>query len=158
MIKTIEWTDAGLEGSARFLARIWRVADQWCDAFQGRTVPALSGLALTEAEQNVRRVTHDTIRRVTHDLDPRVHLNTVVSALMELVNELYAFSEGHTATGAPGRRPRTDGEVRERPETLAVPRLIPSAAPTTPSRDSRGIHGNAANRWCSRGLIGARNE
>jgi leucyl-tRNA synthetase len=117
----IEWTDAGLEGSARFLARLWRLADQWCDAFHGRDVAAPSGLTLTEAEQNVRRVTHDTIRRVTHDLDPRVHLNTVVSALMEMVNELYAFSEAHTKTGAPGRRPKGEAEIaEERPETLAV--------------------------------------
>jgi leucyl-tRNA synthetase len=117
----IEWTDAGLEGSARFLARLWRVTDQWCDAFQGRAVPAPSAGTLTEAEQNVRRVTHDTIRRVTHDLDPRVHLNTVVSALMEMVNELYAFSEAHTKTGAPGRRPKGEAELaEERPETLAV--------------------------------------
>jgi leucyl-tRNA synthetase len=117
----IEWTDAGLEGSARFLARVWRIADQWCDAFQGRMVPAPSGLALTEAEQTVRRVTHDTVRRVTHDLDPRVHLNTVVSALMEMVNELYAFSEGHTRTGAPGRRPKSDATpAEERIESLSV--------------------------------------
>jgi len=95
--------------------------DQWCDAFAGRPVPGPGGLVLTDAEQNVRRVTHDTIRRVTHDLDPRVHLNTVVSALMEMVNELYVFSEEHTQTGTPGRRPRTDGvAVEERTETLAV--------------------------------------
>jgi leucyl-tRNA synthetase len=50
-----------------------------------------------------------------------VHLNTVVSALMELVNELYAFSEGHTKTGTPGRRHRGEAAtVEERPETLAV--------------------------------------
>jgi leucyl-tRNA synthetase len=117
----IEWTDAGLEGSARFLARVWRLADQWCDAFEGRAVPSPAGLTLTEAEQSVRRVTHDTIRRVTHDLDPRVHLNTVVSALMEMVNELYAFSEGHTRTGAPGRRPRGEAaSAGERPESLSV--------------------------------------
>ncbi len=117
----IEWTDAGLEGSARFLARVWRLVDQWCDAFQGRVVPAPSGMTLTEAEQNVRRVAHDTIRRVTHDLDPRVHLNTVVSALMEMVNELYAFSEAHTKPGVPGRRPKGEAEIAdERPETLAV--------------------------------------
>ncbi len=117
----IEWTDAGLEGSARFLARIWRMADQWCDAFAGRAVPALAGLAPNEAEQELRRVTHDTIRRVTHDLDPRVHLNTVVSALMEMVNALYAFCEAHTNTGIPGRRAKGEaGPVEERPETLAV--------------------------------------
>jgi leucyl-tRNA synthetase len=117
----IEWTDAGIEGSVRFLARVWRLVDQWCDAFAGQAIPAPGGFALTDAEQNVRRVTHDTIRRVTHDLDPRVHLNTVVSALMEMVNALYAFSEEHTRTGAPGRRPKSDGApAGERPETLAV--------------------------------------
>jgi leucyl-tRNA synthetase len=117
----IEWTDAGLEGSARFLARIWRLADQWCHQLGGSAARPLETLSLTDAEQRVRRVTHDTIRRATNDLDPRVHLNTVVSALMEMVNELYAFSEEHTATGAPGRRPRTDGPpAAERPETLAV--------------------------------------
>ena len=116
----IEWTDEGMEGSVRFLARVWRLVDQWAD----RVRPAATSfdkLALTDAEQKVRRVAHDTVRRATHDLDPRVHLNTVVSALMEMVNELYAFSEDYTATGAPGRRPKTDGTpVAERPETLAV--------------------------------------
>jgi leucyl-tRNA synthetase len=117
----IEWTDAGLEGSVRFLARVWRLVDQWCDVFAGRPVPGPGGLALTDAEQHVRRVAHDTIRRVTHDLDPRVHLNTVVSALMEMVNELYAFSEEHTKTGAPGRRPKAEGvSGEEQPGTLAV--------------------------------------
>jgi leucyl-tRNA synthetase len=117
----IDWTDAGLEGSARFLARVWRFVDQWCDVFRGRTVPPPGGLTLSDTEQEVRRVTHDTIRRVTHDLDPRVHLNTVVSALMEMVNSLYAFSEGHTRIGTPGRRPKgaTDSGG-ERIETLAV--------------------------------------
>ncbi len=117
----IEWTDAGLEGSVRFLGRVWRLVDQWCDVFSGRAIPSPGGLPLTGVEQQVRRVTHDTVRRVTHDLDPRVHLNTVVSALMEMVNELYAFSEGHTKTGTPGRRPRAEGPpADERPEALAV--------------------------------------
>jgi leucyl-tRNA synthetase len=89
--------------------------------FAGKAVPCAGGQALSDAEQNVRRVTHDTVRRVTHDLDPRVHLNTVVSALMEMVNELYAFSEEHTRTGAPGRRPKAEGAgADERPEALAV--------------------------------------
>jgi len=134
----IEWTDAGLEGSARFLARVWRLVDQWCEAFEGKSLPDPGGLSLTDAEQAVRRVTHDTVRRVTHDLDPRVHLNTVVSALMEMVNELYAFSEGHTKTGAPVRRAKADAPpVEERIETLAVLReavdaLVLMLSPFTP--------------------------
>jgi leucyl-tRNA synthetase len=89
--KEIEWTDAGLEGSFRFLARVWRLVDQLSAAFAGKEIPAVGDLALDDGERALRRKTHETIRRVTLDLDPRVHLNTAVSAQMELVNELYAF-------------------------------------------------------------------
>ena len=89
--KEIEWTDAGLEGSFRFLARVWRLVDQLRAAFAGKEIPAVGDLALDDGERALRRKTHETIRRVTLDLDPRVHLNTAVSSQMELVNELYAF-------------------------------------------------------------------
>jgi leucyl-tRNA synthetase len=89
--KEIEWTDAGLEGSWRFLARVWRLVDQLAETIGGEGIPSPSQLELNDSERALRRKTHDTIRRVTIDLDPRVHLNTAVSALMELVNELYAF-------------------------------------------------------------------
>ncbi len=89
--KEIEWTDAGLEGSWRFLARVWRVVDSLAETIGGEGIPRPGDLDLNDEERALRRKTHDTIRRVTSDLDPRVHLNTAVSALMELVNELYAF-------------------------------------------------------------------
>jgi leucyl-tRNA synthetase len=89
--KEIEWTDAGLEGSWRFLARVWRVVDSLAETIGGEGIPAPAELELNDEERALRRKTHHTIRRVTADLDPRVHLNTAVSALMELVNELYAF-------------------------------------------------------------------
>jgi leucyl-tRNA synthetase len=89
--KEIEWTDAGLEGSFRFLARVWRLVDQLCDTIGGEGIPAPAELPLDDAQRALRRKTHETIRRVTLDLDPRVHLNTAVSGLMELVNALYAF-------------------------------------------------------------------
>jgi leucyl-tRNA synthetase len=89
--KEIEWTDAGLEGSWRFLARVWRVVDSLAETIGGEGIPGPADLDLNDEERALRRKTHDTIRRVTSDLDPRVHLNTAVSALMELVNELYAF-------------------------------------------------------------------
>jgi len=57
----------------------------------GEGIPGPGGVPLNEVERKLRQKTHETIRRVTLDLDPRVHLNTAVSALMELVNELYAF-------------------------------------------------------------------
>jgi leucyl-tRNA synthetase len=89
--KEIEWTDAGLEGSWRFLARVWRLVDQLAETIGGEGIPGPGELELNDGERALRRKTHDTIRRVTVDLDPRVHLNTAVSAMMELVNELYAF-------------------------------------------------------------------
>jgi leucyl-tRNA synthetase len=89
--KEIEWTDAGLEGSFRFLARVWRLTDSLRETIGGEGIPSPATLELNENERALRRKTHETIKRVTIDLDPRVHLNTAVSAMMELVNELYAF-------------------------------------------------------------------
>ena len=123
--KEIEWTDTGLEGSARFLGRVWRVAMSVAEASPDRVIPSVESVAsrLNDAERALRRKTHDTIRRVSADIDPRVHLNTAISALMELVNELYAFREA--------------GETSGRDERLAVLReaveaLVLMISPFTP--------------------------
>jgi leucyl-tRNA synthetase len=117
--KEVEWSDAGLEGSFRFLSRVWRLVDQWAETVGGEGI-TLEGCECNAAERALRRKTHDTIRRVTVDIEERQHLNTAVSALMELVNEVYAFTEG-TRIGPPGRRP-ADGAVveAERVEAIAV--------------------------------------
>jgi leucyl-tRNA synthetase len=135
--KEVEWTDAGLEGSFRFLARLWRLVDHWSGAVvssRGQSEPH----ELTTAERALRRKTHDTIRRVTVDIEERQQLNTAVSALMELVNELYAFSE-QTESGGPGRHVAgsTQTSVLERPETItvvteAVDALVRMLAPFAP--------------------------
>ena len=108
--KEIEWTDAGLEGSCRFLARVWRLVDQLCETIGGEGIPGPASCQLNDAERALRRKTHETIRRVTLDLDPRVHLNTAVSALMELVNELYAFC-GRSDCVPLGRALDDDGAI-----------------------------------------------
>jgi len=100
--KEVEWTDSGLEGSFRFLARVWRMADQWNNGaaegtdHRARASEGSDGIdhnALSSAERALRRKTHDTIKRVTADIDVRQQMNTAVSAMMELVNELYAFTD-----------------------------------------------------------------
>jgi leucyl-tRNA synthetase len=123
--KEVEWTDAGLEGSFRFLARVWRLVDHWVETIGGEGVESADTCAdLTPAERSLRRKTHETIQRVTTDIEQRQQLNTPVSAMMELVNELYAFSE-QTVTGGPARRTDEDvehaGQV-ERRETICVVR------------------------------------
>jgi leucyl-tRNA synthetase len=121
--KELEWTDAGLEGSFRFLARVWRLVDHWEETIGGGGIGSPDGCAtLNQAERALRRKTHDTIRRVTADIEQRQQLNTAVSAIMELVNELYTFSET-TVTGGPARRVDEDvehaGQV-ERSEVISV--------------------------------------
>src|SRR5439155_3113563 len=113
----VEWSDSGLEGSFRFLVRVWRIVDHWAETVGGEGIPAC-GDDCSDAERALRRKTHQTIRRVTTDIEERMHLNTAVSSLMELVNELYAFSEG-TAHGGPSRAEPPVGRV-ERAQTLAV--------------------------------------
>jgi leucyl-tRNA synthetase len=115
--KEVEWTDSGLEGSFRFLLRVWRLVDHWAETIGGEGIPDC-GSDCTESERALRRKTHETIRRVTVDIEERMHLNTAVSSLMELVNELYAFSEG-TEHGIPTRAEPEPGRI-ERPQTIAV--------------------------------------
>src|SRR5262249_21106750 len=123
--KEVEWTDAGIEGSWRFLARVWRLVDHWCETIAGEGIGSPDKCeSLNAAEKALRRKTHDTIRRVTTDIEERQQLNTAISAMMELVNDLYGFSE-QTATGAPGRRADQEDEHAghtERAETICVVR------------------------------------
>jgi len=114
----VEWTDAGLEGSARFLSRVWRFVEPLCPTLRGAPASA-AGLDLTTAERALRRKTHQTIQKVTGDLYPRVHLNTAISALMELVNELYAFGEQGGLLRS-GRRAGEGTTGIEQVETCAV--------------------------------------
>jgi leucyl-tRNA synthetase len=93
------------------------MVDHWAETIGGEGMPSC-GDDCTDSERALRRKTHDTIRRVTVDIEDRMHLNTAVSSLMELVNELYAFSEG-TAHGAPSRGEPPVGRV-ERVQTLAA--------------------------------------
>jgi leucyl-tRNA synthetase len=96
---------------------VWRIVDHWAETIGGEGIPGC-GDDCTDAERKLRRKTHDTIRRVTIDIEQRMHLNTAVSSLMELVNELYDFSEG-TVHGPPSRVDAGVGGI-ERPQTIAA--------------------------------------
>src|SRR5262249_11300660 len=98
-------------------------------------IPSPATYDLTDAERALRRKTHETIKRVTVDLDPRVHLNTAISAMMELVNELYAFcsankslpiGEGAEHVGAVAA-PSTVAVLKEAVEALV--RMLSPFAP-----------------------------
>jgi leucyl-tRNA synthetase len=91
--KEVEWTDSGLEGSFRWLHRVWHIAQEWkVRSLEAARAPIDHG-SLAPAERALRRKTHETIRRVTGDVEVRKQFNTAISAMMELVNDLYAFSK-----------------------------------------------------------------
>jgi leucyl-tRNA synthetase len=94
--KEIDWTDARLEGPARFLQRVWRFVQNEGEAIAAAS-PIEGGEEWSEADAALRRKTHQTILRVTRDIDERVHLNTAISAIMELTNELYKILDPRPA-------------------------------------------------------------
>ncbi len=86
--RDLEWSDKGVEGSYRFLNRIYRFVIENLDLLQksSNTIPD----SLNKASRNLHRKTHQTIRKVSGDMDVSFHFNTAISAVMELVNTLFA--------------------------------------------------------------------
>ena len=121
--KEVEWSDAGLDGSFRWLARVWRAADHWREA--ALAAAPMNVATLTAEERALRRKTHDTIRRVTGDIDTRKQLNTAVSAMMELVNELYLFTDAQRSASSE----QGPAVAREAIESLVL--LVSPFAPHT---------------------------
>ncbi len=94
--KDLDWSDQGVEGSSRFLGRVWRTVFNRLNAIEGASLPR-PGDAFEGPEQALHRKTHRTIKKVTEDIE-RFHFNTAISAIMELVNGIYQFdSESETA-------------------------------------------------------------
>lgn len=89
--RDLEWSDQGVEGSYRFLQRVWRQAVRWLpELADGESGPA-DTRTLDAPYKELNRKTHETIKRVTQDIEERFHFNTVISAVMELVNTLQAI-------------------------------------------------------------------
>jgi leucyl-tRNA synthetase len=76
------WDSQGIEGSVRWIRRVWTL-------FTDQTQP---GSASDETKRTLRRKVHQTLRRVTRDFET-FEFNTIVSSLMELLNEMYKARE-----------------------------------------------------------------
>jgi len=88
--KDLEWSEQGVEGSFRFLNRLWRLVSDHTDRLN--SVSAYAGdAALSDAARSLHRKTHQTIKKVTIDIEERFHFNTGIAAVMELVNEANQF-------------------------------------------------------------------
>jgi leucyl-tRNA synthetase len=81
----------GIDGIARFLNRVWRNVYTYKDAFRPNWRDEIAIMDLGPLSRALRRKTHQTIRRVTGDIE-RFQFNTAISAMMELLNEVSAFT------------------------------------------------------------------
>jgi leucyl-tRNA synthetase len=85
--KDLDWSDQGVEGSSRFLQRVWRLFYEQSPHLSD-VKPFPFGTTLEGDQKSLRQKTHKTIKKVTEDIE-RFHFNTAISAIMELVNEIY---------------------------------------------------------------------
>ncbi|MGD2137081.1 MAG: leucine--tRNA ligase [Gammaproteobacteria bacterium] len=88
--QSLEWSDSGVEGAYRFLRRFWaRVHEH----VAGGRVAALDREALSAGQRALRFSLHSTLAKVSDDIGRRFTFNNVVSANMELLNELNRFAD-----------------------------------------------------------------
>jgi leucyl-tRNA synthetase len=82
--KDMDWSDQGIEGTYRFLTRLWRLVMDIRDMPGAPSCDEVPG-SMTSLMQK----THQTMKKVTDDIEKRFRFNTAIAAMMELVNDLY---------------------------------------------------------------------
>jgi len=90
--KDLEWDEQGIEGSARFLNKVYRLVAKQAERIRGIQTDLNAKIDLTTAtakEKTLVRKAHQTLKRVTNDFEVRWHFNTSVALIMQLFNELH---------------------------------------------------------------------
>jgi leucyl-tRNA synthetase len=87
---TLEWNDAAVEGSYRFLRRVWNFAHKQEATLKAATAGNLSAAKPRKEAADLRREMHVVLKQVSYDYD-RMQYNTVVSGCMKLLNALEDF-------------------------------------------------------------------
>ncbi|MBR0596650.1 leucine--tRNA ligase [Sinanaerobacter chloroacetimidivorans] len=88
--KELEWSDAGVEGSYRFLNRVYRLVYELSDKLSDAPE---SWKAESEEDKKLSYAMNATIKKVSEDVGGRFNFNTAISSIMELVNEIYRYKE-----------------------------------------------------------------
>ncbi len=89
----VDWSDSGVEGANRFLARVWRLVVGNIGLIAESRKGQFDQTELEGLEKEVYKKLHQTIKKVTEDILERFNFNTAISALMELVNLMYKYEE-----------------------------------------------------------------
>jgi leucyl-tRNA synthetase len=99
--KDLEWSDNGVEGASRFLHRLWRVVNTVAEA-GGNTVSSYQGEGeLAPGLKDLYAKTHETIQKANSDLANSFQFNTVIAAVMELVNQVSLTQQNPECTEHP---------------------------------------------------------
>jgi len=102
--RELEWSDQGVEGSFRFINRVWRIIWHYRESvalgqyYEGKNGSHYEEALLTEPDKELRRALNATIKKVTEDIEQRFNFNTAISSLMELVNAMYAYKDAGVYT------------------------------------------------------------
>ncbi len=88
--RELEWSDTGVEGSYKFINRVYRLVCEMAEETNG--IPPVY-TPETEDDKKLNYILNNTVKRVSEDIGSRFNFNTAISAIMELVNELYRYKE-----------------------------------------------------------------
>lgn len=94
--QSLEWTDSGVEGSYKFLRKLWRLTAAHLAA---GTPGELQQQTLPPTQKDLRRKTHETLQKITDDYGRRQTFNTAVAAVMELLNDVGKHADHSTPAG-----------------------------------------------------------
>ncbi len=89
--QSLEWSDEGVEGAARYLNRLWFQVTSYITAAAGRVHESVGDL--DKPQKDMRLKIHQTIEKVTQDIGDRHTFNTAIAAMMELTNALTKFND-----------------------------------------------------------------
>ncbi len=107
--QSLEWSDSAVEGSFRFLKRLWKLVAGFVND-HGNIKSSIDPSALDEAQKVLRRQVHETIAKVSDDMGRRFTFNTAIAANMELLNAISKFDD-NTESGLAVRREALESVV-----------------------------------------------
>ena len=90
--QSLDWSDSGVEGSYRFLKRLWKQLME----HRPISLTDFGKLELSSEQRQLRLKAHQTLAKVTDDFDRRQTFNTAIAATMELLNAVSKFSENQS--------------------------------------------------------------
>ncbi len=89
--KELDWSDEGVEGSYRFLNRVYRLVNEYISDIRGDETQFAEPVCANAADKSLNLMLNSAIKKVTEDAGGRFNFNTAISSIMELVNEMYKY-------------------------------------------------------------------